>query len=618
MTKKSPKRIASVWCGIGLSLSALAVAQDVPQPGSAQPPEHPVQDENGVDVQTQVLSYTHTYVSIGPPDHRGLQYTENSATQGGAGWFSFNSYLTDAFNNSDNSTTDFVVFGDYSDNFFNGASDRGDGSYGSSGGLGFKDGAGVGFGQSLIQPDQNGFDSQTVGSITYRYLQADSIQYPDGVIASIHYKVILNGPARFVTLRIQSVTTNTGYQLKYYYYSDDPTQSGLWIAPIRIVAINNAYEYCNPDADSCAVSSSWPTVQFGASGSNGVYERDITDAGGGQMRLRYDIPPTFMSLQTAESGALSRQYALANFNDPVNFNPLGGPVSKVTQASVDGRVTNYAFSYSGSTATVTAAAALGDTRTYVINSAGGGPLPNDPLFAPRLGSLTNGLNAKTQYQYDVFNRLNVVISPEGNSTVYEYDNGRIDAAYIYGYPAGNITRITVNPKPGSGQGPMSESWTYPTCNAPGILCGKPKTFTDFNNHTTSYTYDPNHGGLLTQTQPADSRGIQPVKRYVYQQRSARYLNASGTYLAGSPIWVLMEEHTCMNSATINNNACAGGANDEVVTTYDYGPDSGPNNLLLRGKVATNAGQSRRTCYGHDKFGNQISETEPRAGLTSCP
>jgi hypothetical protein len=211
-----------------------------------------------------------------------------------------------------------------------------------------------------------------------------------------------------------------------------------------------------------------------------------------------------------------------------------------------------------------------------------------------------------------------VTSPEGNSTVYEYDNGRTDAAYIYGYPAGNITKITANPKPGSGQVAMSESWTYPPCNGPVLLCGKPTTFTDFNGKMTSYTYDPTHGGLLTETLPADNRGIQPVTRYVYQQRSAHYLNASGTYVAGSPIWVLTEEHTCMSSATVNNNACAGGSNDEVVTTYDYGPDSGPNNLLRRGKVVTNAGQSRRACYGYDQFGDQISETEPRAGLTSCP
>jgi hypothetical protein len=369
VTKQSPKRIASVWCGIGLSLSAAAVAQDVPEPGAAQPPEHPVVDENGVDIQTQVLSYTHTYVSIGPPDHRGLQYTENSADQGGAGWFSFNSNLTDAFNNSDNTTTDFVVFGDYSDNFFNGTSDRGDGSWGSESALGYKDGTLVSFNQSLIQPDQFGFDTQTVGSITYHYAQADSIQYPDGVIVSIHYKVIPAAAGAFVYLRIQSVTTNTGYQLKYYYYSNDTTQLGLWIAPLRIVAINNAYEYCDPNADSCAVSASWPTMQFGGSLSNGVYERDITDAGGGQMRWQDNgQPQTYINLQTPESGSFSRLYTLAAFTDPINSNVLGGPVQKITQANVDGRVTNYGFSYSGQTATVTAAAALGDSRTYVTTA----------------------------------------------------------------------------------------------------------------------------------------------------------------------------------------------------------------------------------------------------------
>jgi YD repeat-containing protein len=60
------------------------------------------------------------------------------------------------------------------------------------------------------------------------------------------------------------------------------------------------------------------------------------------------------------------------------------------------------------------------------------------------------------------------------------------------------------------------------------------------------------------------------------------------------------------------------AGDEVLTTYDYGPDSGPNNLFLRGRVVTADGQSLRTCYTYDRFGNRISETLPRAGLTSCP
>ena len=56
----------------------------------------------------------------------------------------------------------------------------------------------------------------------------------------------------------------------------------------------------------------------------------------------------------------------------------------------------------------------------------------------------------------------------------------------------------------------------------------------------------------------------------------------------------------------------------MAISYDYGPDSGPNLLLLRGKVVTADGISLRTCYAYDPLGNKISETSPRAGLTVCP
>jgi hypothetical protein len=39
---------------------------------------------------------------------------------------------------------------------------------------------------------------------------------------------------------------------------------------------------------------------------------------------------------------------------------------------------------------------------------------------------------------------------------------------------------------------------------------------------------------------------------------------------------------------------------------------------LRGVAVTADSQTRRTCFGYDVNGNQISETKPRAGLTSCP
>ena len=68
--------------------------------------------------------------------------------------------------------------------------------------------------------------------------------------------------------------------------------------------------------------------------------------------------------------------------------------------------------------------------------------------------------------------------------------------------------------------------------------------------------------------------------------------------------------------------CAAGALDEVRTAYDYGPNSGPNNLLPRGQAVTAeaGGQlvTHRTCYGYDARGRRISETQPNANLSTCP
>ena len=64
----------------------------------------------------------------------------------------------------------------------------------------------------------------------------------------------------------------------------------------------------------------------------------------------------------------------------------------------------------------------------------------------------------------------------------------------------------------------------------------------------------------------------------------------------------------------------------MLTQYDYGPNSGPSNLLLRGQTVTSTDLVNgspvttilRTCYGYDALGRRISETQPLADLASCP
>lgn len=194
--------------------------------------------------------------------------------------------------------------------------------------------------------------------------------------------------------------------------------------------------------------------------------------------------------------------------------------------------------------------------------------------------------------------------PDGVTTYYTYD------AYL------NVRQMRVVAKAGSGLADVYLHATY-TCPTPGN-CAKPLTLTDARGNVTNYTYDPTHGGTLTEALPADASGVRPVKRYTYAQRYALVSNGVGGYVqAATPIWLVSEVRTCRTSAT-GGNACAGGASDEVVTSFDYGPTSGaPNNLQLRGQVVTTNGVSLRTCYSYDSNGRRISETKPNANLASC-
>jgi YD repeat-containing protein len=219
----------------------------------------------------------------------------------------------------------------------------------------------------------------------------------------------------------------------------------------------------------------------------------------------------------------------------------------------------------------------------------------------------------------IVEQLQWFTDPEGIKTMLTY-SGR------------NVTQVRRIAKPGSGLADIVTSAAY---GCVGAKCSsKPTSQTDAKGNVTTYTYDPAHGGMLTMTLPAAAVNgigtpIAPVKRYGYTLRRAWVSNGSGGYVQNTDgVYLLTSEKTCRTTATnIAADSCAGGAADEVVTIYDYGPDSGPNNLLLRGTTVTayapNASgapvsTTLRSCFGYDSLGNKISETKPRAGLTVCP
>ncbi len=149
-----------------------------------------------------------------------------------------------------------------------------------------------------------------------------------------------------------------------------------------------------------------------------------------------------------------------------------------------------------------------------------------------------------------------------------------------------------------------------------VSCNQPNWVRDGNANQTDYEYSNTHGRVLKATSPTVN-SVRPQTRYEYQQFEARYKNSSGVIVAsGQPIWLLTKEEFCKTTSA-SGSGCAGGAADEVETTYDYGLMTGANNLWLRGKAVTAGGVTLRTCYYYDDLGNQIAETQPNAGLTSC-
>jgi YD repeat-containing protein len=225
----------------------------------------------------------------------------------------------------------------------------------------------------------------------------------------------------------------------------------------------------------------------------------------------------------------------------------------------------------------------------------------------RVLSDTDALGRKTTFTPDSFHRITDVTFPEGNKDHYDYDS------------RGNVLLKTSIPKPGSGLANVVVQAVYPVnCTNPKT-CNQPASVIDARGNQTDLTYDSAHGGILTKTLPPDVNGIRPQTRYQYSQLYAWKANASGIYSqASAPVWRLTSETYCRTTAA-TGGSCAGGAADEVVTTYEYqvGNSAKGSNVLLIGIAVTADGKTLRTCYGYDKWARRISETQPNANLASC-
>jgi RHS repeat-associated protein len=397
------------------------------------------------------------------------------------------------------------------------------------------------------------------------------VERPDGEIVTWHYSYVnLSGPdcaTGYWHRRLQSVTNNLGYQIHFEYKGNSAanySQLNDYLAIKRVTAIDNAIFACAPTAVACLATGggvSWPYLEYSVDPANPNIEL-VKDALNQTTRFVYEVTGSYRRLV----GVQSPQPSTTN-DITIAWDTTSTQTTVVTNASGQWTYTypisaNIGYPYPGDLA-VSVQGPGGYTRQV---HAGGptqgqyyswwsnplnyaGPIALDKFVG------TDNINGKTtSYTYDSGARLSKVTRWEGDSTEYAYDARR------------NLTQTRDIAKPGSGLADIYQYASYPepgaamcvnptTCSKPlWLTIAGPAFATPSSLPKTSYTYDPTHGGLLTETKPAPGSGpyaaIAPQTRY--------------TYAAAGGVTRVATVKSCRTTAN-----CAGFSDESVVeTTYN--------------------------------------------------
>jgi YD repeat-containing protein len=441
---------------------------------------------------------------------------------------------------------------------------------------------------------------------------------PCAVLAQVNYP---NGETLTIFPNRAAVVRNDGFAFRI--------SGGI------VQAINLAVDYCDLTQPTCSFSRTWPQATFGGTSwqpdANTIGATStvvVTDAAGVQTRFSQQL---FSALGTGNNSPLSRVVAVkagsSSGADTTSYsyvNPIvcvpypGGVDCNTPRPALVGQVTTGAgvWTYTYTQLHPTAPPQTLDFGVWETSATRPDGFHTTGDFNIVSGYIqgvaaSNGSLSYITLPSNGANRVTGASDSEGRNFGFTYD-GR-----------GNVLSKTQVASSGGTNAVLQESYDTTCTNL--VTCNKPNWVRDAKGNQTDYTYDQVHGGILTETSPADARGVRPQKRYSYVQRYAWLKNSSGGYShAATPIWKLNTVAFCIKGTwSVSNSRCeypVGTAltNDLVTTTYDYGPDAGPNNLLVRGQVVTADGVSHRTCYGYDVLGNKISETTPNANLASCP
>lgn len=575
--KTTSIRARAIACALLATTATLGLAA---APASAQatyPTPRAAPDDNGVDVITGELNASLRSVSIGQPGVSALTYV-NGYSDG----FRQDSFILEMMGGG--SSLVILNIHGRTVNFTKNSSgtyvaDDADGSTLVQNGTDYiytaRDGTSVDFRSAYADP----VSMPVVG------WRGDRITRPDGEVLTYHYRIEAPPPCPddpFCVepgdggVRVQSVTSNLGFQLKAY-YAANAFQSGdpEWERLTRVVAINRAVDFCSPTADTCPTfTQAWPELTLGRSASGSTTTDTLTDN---------------LSNTVTVTSSGDNPTAISSPADPANDISLTYDANgRVASLSRGGGTWGYSYADSGSQRTTTVTQPVAGSRIYVSD-----------VNLSRVLSVTDELGKTTSYQYDSNGRLTRTTFPEGNYVQLTYD------------PRGNVTETRQVAKSGSGIADIVSTAAFSSTCANAKTCNKPTSATDARGHTTDFNYDTNHGGILTVTAPAPTTGaVRPQTRFSYSSLYAYYKSSTGSIVAApSPVTKLTATSACQIGSS-----CAGTA-DEVKSTITYGATGVANNLLPT-SISSGNGSGTLTATetrAWDAFGNLTSVDGPLTG-----
>jgi len=412
----------------------------------------------------------------------------------------------------------------------------------------------------------NQLSSQFTGAQSQVTMYASSIIYPDGEVVSFTYdkeSQNING-STIVYHRPTAVSSNTGFKLVIDYDSDTLGTAGF--NRVRSVAIKNHSDYT-------LVSYSYIGNSLTGPDNRSWNYTGFTNSLGSQDTAKnYSFKRPGDSANAVSVASSWLNYA-GQYHD--NF---------TTQVIRDGQIFNYTY-------TPKSGAGYDSSAQYtqlVITGPGGysRQIALDVNYAsdthPQLiTSDTNSLGQTTHYSYTQGNRLEIVTHPEGNKEKYTYD------------ALGNIIEKRLIAKPGSNLPDIVSSANYNALTCDGLACFRPAYIVDANGTKTDFTWDTNHGGMLTKTEPVSANGQKRVTTYIYDETG--------------PLVRLQKSSVCGTAEC--------GTDKEQVTLYTYW-----GNTKLPATVTKTNGINSLTqtvTLAYDNKGQLLSEDGPLAGTNDA-